>query len=186
MTAADARNIVLTGFMGTGKTTVGRLLAARLGYEFVDTDQVIVDRHVEIADIFRSSGENAFRDIERQLARELASRERLVISTGGRMMLDPDNVTALGRNGMIFCLVATPDEIFQRISNEPSSIERPLLAVADPRRRIAELLAERTPAYQRFVQVSTDGIDPDDVAAELALLVRAEACAVNPSVRRRA
>src|SRR5262245_20360797 len=115
MANGDARNIVLTGFMGTGKTTVGRLLAARLGYEFVDTDQVIFERDGEIADIFRTRGENAFREIERELARELASRERLVISTGGRMMLDPDNATAFGRNGMIFCLVATPDEIFERI-----------------------------------------------------------------------
>src|SRR6187399_1176730 len=98
MTTADGRNIVLTGFMGTGKTTVGRLLAARLGYEFVDTDEAIVERHGEIADIFRTRGEEAFRQIERQLAAELASRERLVISTGGRMMLDPDNVAALGRN----------------------------------------------------------------------------------------
>ena len=186
MTTADARNIVLTGFMGTGKTTVGRLLAARLGYEFVDTDQVIVERHGEIADIFRASGEDAFRGIERALALELASRERLVISTGGRMMLDPDNVAALGRNGMIVCLVATPDEIFTRISHDASAVERPLLAVADPRRRIAELLAERAPAYQRFVQVSTDGIDPDDVAAEVALLVRSGAPGVNRPARRRA
>src|SRR5262245_28128798 len=132
MATADTRNIVLTGFMGTGKTTVGRLLAARLGYEFVDTDQVIVARHGEIADIFRIRGEDAFRSIEGALATELASRERLVISTGGRMMLDPDNVAALGRNGLIFCLVAAPDEIFERISNDAPAVERPLLAVADP------------------------------------------------------
>jgi shikimate kinase len=170
MTAADTRNVVLTGFMGTGKTTVGRLLAARLGYEFVDTDEVIVERHGEIAEIFRTRGEEAFRQIERELAAELSSRERLVIATGGRMMLDPDNVDALGRNGRVFCLVATPDAILARINSDPSS--RPLLAVPDPRRRVVELLAERTPAYRRFTQISTDAIEPDDIAADLAQRVR--------------
>jgi shikimate kinase len=185
MSTADARNVVLTGFMGTGKTTVGRLLAARLGYDFVDTDQVIVERHGAIADIFRTRGEDAFRQIERELAAELAARERLVISTGGRMLLDADNVAVLSRSGRVFCLVATPDEIFDRISNDASAIERPLLAVPDPRQRIVELLAERSAAYRRFIQVSTDGIEPDDVAAELALLVRSDPCGVSPTVRRR-
>ncbi|MGH9134897.1 MAG: shikimate kinase, partial [Ilumatobacteraceae bacterium] len=107
MTASDSRNIVLTGFMGTGKTTVGRLLAEQLGFEFVDTDQVIEQRHGAIAEVFRVMGEDAFRRIERELAAELADRERLVISTGGRMMLDPQNVASLSRNGRVFCLVAT-------------------------------------------------------------------------------
>ena len=118
MTASDSRNIVLTGFMGTGKTTVGRLLAQQLGYEFVDTDRVIEERHGKIADLFRSVGEEGFRRIERDLATELADRERLVISTGGRMMLDPHNVASLSRNGRVFCLVATPDEIFDRVVND--------------------------------------------------------------------
>ncbi len=74
MPASDSRNIVLTGFMGTGKTTVGRLLAEQLGYEFVDTDVVIEERHGRIADLFRSIGEEAFRNIERELAAELAER----------------------------------------------------------------------------------------------------------------
>ena len=74
MTASDSRNIVLTGFMGTGKTTVGRLLAEQLGYEFVDTDRVIEERHGKIADVFRSVGEEGFRRIERELAAELADR----------------------------------------------------------------------------------------------------------------
>ena len=127
MAASDSRNIVLTGFMGTGKTTVGRLLAEQLGYEFVDTDVVIEQRHGKIADVFRSVGEEAFRNIERELAAELADRVRLVISTGGRMMLDPQNVANLSRNGRVFCLVATPDEIVDRVTNDPSPIERPLL-----------------------------------------------------------
>ena len=127
MTSPDSRNIVLTGFMGTGKTTVGRLLAQQLGYEFVDTDQIIEERHGKIGDLFRSAGEEAFRRIERELASELADRERLVIATGGRMMLDPQNVASLSRNGRVFCLVATPDEIFDRVVHDSSRVERPLL-----------------------------------------------------------
>ena len=174
MTRTDARNIVLTGFMGTGKTTVGRLLAEHLGYEFVDTDQLIEERHGKIPEIFRSRGEEAFRQIERELAAELATRDRLVISTGGRMMLDPHNVASLTRNGRVFCLVATPDEIFDRVTKDESATERPLLSVPDPRQRIVELLAERSPDYRRFAQLTTDTVDADAVAADLAVLARSD------------
>ena len=174
MTASDSRNIVLTGFMGTGKTTVGRLLADQLGYEFVDTDVVIEQRHGKIADVFRTQGEEAFRRIERELAAELADRVRLVISTGGRMMLDPQNVASLSRNGRVFCLVATPDEIFDRVTNDPSRVERPLLSVPDPRQRIVELLAERSPDYRRFAQLTTDAVSADAVASDLVALARSD------------
>ena len=174
MTAFDSRNIVLTGFMGTGKTTVGRLLAERLGYEFVDTDRLIEERHGKIGDLFRSVGEEGFRRIERDLATELADRERLVISTGGRMMLDPHNVASLSRNGRVFCLVATPDEIFDRVVNDDSKIERPLLSVPDPHRRIVELLAERSPDYRRFAQLTTDAVSADAVATDLVALTTSD------------
>ena len=98
-TPRDRRNVVLTGFMGTGKTTVGRLLADELGYEFVDTDELIEQRHGSIADLFATRGEEAFRELERDVAAELARRSGLVVSTGGRMMLDPANVRALSASG---------------------------------------------------------------------------------------
>ena len=82
-----------------------------------------------------------------------------MISTGGRLMLDPQNVANLSRNGRVFCLVATPDEIFDRVTNDESAIERPLLAVPDPRQRIVELLAERSPEYRRFAQLTTDTVE---------------------------
>jgi shikimate kinase len=161
-----SRNVVLTGFMGTGKTTVGRLLADLLGYEFVDTDEVIEQRHGPIATIFRERGEDAFRTIEREVAVELAGADRRVISTGGRMLLDPVISETLGDGARVFCLVASPDTIMARVlSNDVP--ERPLLAGPDPRSRIAELLAERAAGYSRFEQVSTESRTAADVAHDL-------------------
>ncbi len=85
------QNLVLTGFMGTGKTTVGRMLAEKLGMEFVDTDELIESRHGPIPRIFADRGESEFRAIEQEVARELGERSGLVIATGGRMVLDDDN-----------------------------------------------------------------------------------------------
>jgi shikimate kinase len=167
----SAPNIVLTGFMGTGKTTVGRILAHRLGYELVDTDVLIEARHGPIATIFRDRGEDAFRVIERELTAELADRTGLVVSTGGRLLLDPANASALGATGQVFCLVATADEILERVTSDPGRIERPLLAVADPGSRIRELLAERSDGYARFRQVPTGGRTPEAVAEEILVAI---------------
>lgn len=164
-------NIVLTGFMGTGKTTVGRVLAEKLGFEFVDTDAVIENRHGPIHEIFRNHGEPAFRAMERELTNELAERTELVIATGGRMMLDPANVAALSRNGRVFCLVATADEILERIAADAEGMERPLLAAQDRRSRIEHLLAERSEGYNKFTQLRTDGRTPEAIATEIATMV---------------
>jgi shikimate kinase len=161
------RNVVLTGFMGTGKTTVGRILAGMLGFEFVDTDELIERRHGRIDAIFRDHGESRFREIERELSLELAEGDGRVISTGGRLLLDPVNATALTTGNRVFCLVASPDVIAARVLTEGAPT-RPLLAGADPRARIAELLAERAPGYAGFEQVATDGRSPREVAADIA------------------
>ena len=170
----DTTNIVLTGFMGTGKSTVGRLLAARLGFEFVDTDEVIEQRHGPITTIFAEQGEDAFRSLERRLAAELGDRKRLVIATGGRMMLDEANIAALSRNGLVLCLVATPEQILERVMSDRSGIERPLLAVPDPRQRIIELLAERSSGYGRFAQLATGARSPEAIADDIAELARSD------------
>ena len=164
------RNLVLTGFMGTGKTTVGRVLADELEMEFVDTDELIEERHGPIARIFAEHGEAEFRAIESGVARELGERTGLVIATGGRMVLDPENLEALSKNGHIFCLVATPDEIHDRVVNDETPRDRPLLQVDDPHQRIIELMTERQGDYDRFQQVVTDGASPDEVADEIAEL----------------
>ena len=174
MSTRDRRNVVLTGFMGTGKTTVGRLLADDLDYELVDTDVLIEQRHGPIADIFATRGEAAFREIEREIAAELGCSSGLVVSTGGRMMLDPANVRALSANGRVFCLVATPEEVFSRVTNDPSPVERPLLTVPDPRQRIVELMAARDADYRRFPQLVTDARAPAAVALDLRAVVSAD------------
>jgi shikimate kinase len=158
-------NVVLTGFMGTGKTTVGRMLADLLGYEFVDTDELIVEQHGPIEAIFRERGEHAFRAIERDVAGELAGRDRLVISTGGRMMLDREIVSTLGAGARVFCLTASPETIAARVLNGPA---RPLLAGPDPLARIRALLAERAAGYAAFEQVPTDSLTPAEIAHLLA------------------
>lgn len=162
------RNVVLTGFMGTGKTTVGRLLADQLGYEFVDTDALIVARHGPIPEIFATAGEAAFREFERAVAAELAEGERRVISTGGRLLLDRRNAEVLGAAGRVFCLTAALDTILARVTAEGAIDERPLLAGAGVEDRIAALLAERADGYGRFEQVPTDRRTPADVAADIA------------------
>lgn len=157
--------------MGTGKTTVGRIVAERLGFDFVDTDALIEDRHGPIGDIFAEQGEAVFRAIERELATELGQRDGLVISTGGAMMLDGANVEAMERTGTICCLVADAEEIHRRVVADAGRVERPLLSVPDPRARIEELLAERANGYANFHQVETTGRSPEDLATEVAALL---------------
>jgi shikimate kinase len=165
----DRSNIVLTGFMGTGKSTVGRLFAKRTGRTFVDTDTLIEQRHGPIHQIFEQAGEEAFRQMERDVASELGSGSDLVIATGGRMMLEPSNIAALG-GGRIFTLVADVDEIYRRIVSS-SGPRRPLLEVDDPLGRIRALLAERRPGYELFTRIQSGGRTPSAVADEISELV---------------
>lgn len=160
------RNIVLTGFMATGKSSVGRALAARLGYEWVDTDALIESRHGPIGEIFRLQGEAAFRRFEAEVAEELGGRTGLVISTGGGLLLDPRNEERLGRSSRVFCLTAAPSEILRRIDAQ-SDVERPLLAGKDPEQRIAGKLAERAATYARFEQVATDARTVDEIVVDI-------------------
>ncbi|MGD8765520.1 MAG: 3-dehydroquinate synthase [Desulfobacteraceae bacterium] len=171
-------NIILTGFMATGKTTVGKLLADQLGYDFVDTDELIVERSGQsVAEIFREKGEAAFREMEAAIARELSEREGLVVSTGGRLMLDPVNAATLSKRGRVFCLVATPEEVLERASKD-RYVKRPLLEVPNPMQRIVELLQQREEDYGRFPQMVTSEKSPDEVTQNLIGIFQA-----NPNLR---
>jgi shikimate kinase/3-dehydroquinate synthase len=138
-------NITLIGFMGTGKTEVGRLVAQRLGMEFVDCDALIEKQTgLTVPEIFERSGEPRFRELERRAVARVSGRWGKVVATGGGAPKDPDNMAALKCAGIVACLTARPDVIWERTR---ASGERPMLAAPDPRARITELLEDRRACY---------------------------------------
>jgi shikimate kinase len=154
-----ARNIVLVGFMGAGKTTVGKRLAAKLGRTFVDMDQRIEEREGRsIAQIFAGDGEAYFRAAERDMVKALASQTGLVIAAGGGVVLDPDNLADFNRSGWVVCLAARPEVILRRVADEE---QRPLLA-GQKEARIREILEARRKLYEAIrnrIDTSEMGID---------------------------
>jgi shikimate kinase len=166
------RNLVLTGFMGTGKTTIGKMVAAELGWFFVDSDALIAKRFGPVEEIFDSHGEDHFRELERQIADELAEGSGQVIATGGALILDPKSSAVLNRTGRTFCLVARPETIFKRLGGNPGA-KRPLLVGDDPKGRIRDLLDERSDGYGAFPQFSTETSTMSNIASELAELISA-------------
>jgi len=159
------RNIVLTGFMGTGKTTVGQLLSERLDRVFIDIDTQI-EAHFDktIPEIFADEGEAAFRVAESQICAQLGQEQGMIISTGGGALVNPHNRAVLSDSGTLICLTATVDEILSRVE---SMANRPLLPGDrdEKRRRIRDLLYERRQAYAAIPQqIDTTGRDPAAIA----------------------
>ncbi|MEI6077578.1 MAG: shikimate kinase, partial [Verrucomicrobiota bacterium] len=148
-------NLALIGFMGTGKTTVGRIVAEHLRFDFLDTDELIQSRAGRsIADIFAQDGEPAFRALERQMVEELSTRTKTLISTGGGLPTNPENLARLKTFAVVICLWSSPEKIWERVKNQA---HRPLLHSADPQAKIRELLAAREPFYrQADVLINTD------------------------------
>ncbi len=139
------RNVVLFGFMGTGKTVVGREVSRKLRMQFTDMDDVIEEREgCAIAEIFATKGEQHFRSVESAVAEDLSSKEGLVIATGGGVVLNRRNVDSFQRSGTGICLTASPEVIYQRVKDES---HRPLLTTDDPLQRIRSLLEYRAPFY---------------------------------------
>lgn len=164
------RRLVLTGFMGTGKSSVGRLLARRLGWEFVDTDALIEARCGRtIPELFAEKGEVAFRAWEAAVAQELAQETGLVIATGGGMMLNETNAAALSHESLVICLTAAPETILARVQALPG--QRPLLNTADPLTRIRQLLEERATRYNRWPQVDTTSLSAEQVMEEIVRMM---------------
>lgn len=159
-------NLALIGFMGTGKSSVGRLVAEQLHFDYLDTDEMIQSRTGRtIVDIFEQDGEAAFRKLEQQIVRELAARKRTVISTGGGLPAVAANLAGLKAHALTVCLWASPEKIWERVRNQT---HRPLLSGPNPRLKIAELLAAREPFYRLAdVLINTDLRSAREVAQQV-------------------
>jgi shikimate kinase len=146
LSPSEPLRIFLVGLPGSGKTTVGRQLARRLGLPFEDSDHVIERRiGCSIRDYFEREGEAAFRDIEQAVIRELTQGPSGVLATGGGAVLRPANRQCLRDAGQVIYLRSTPEELFKRLRHDT---ERPLLQVADPLGRLRSLFEERDPLYR--------------------------------------
>ncbi len=153
--AGKRTNLFLTGMMGSGKSSLGKLVAVDLGYSFVDTDAVIQERcSMTVAEIFAGKGESFFREEEDKLLREVADRDQQVIATGGGMLLSAANREVAKRAGMVILLRASMEVLISRVGSDP---RRPLLGNHNPLTRLTEIYEERRQAYQEFpMQVFTD------------------------------
>jgi shikimate kinase len=169
------KNIILTGFMGVGKTSVGTGLARDLGFAFIDTDGLIeADQGRTIAAIFAENGEPYFRDVETRVIKGVLDRDRQVLSTGGGAVIREENREAFRAAGLTVCLTARPEVIYDRVRHER---HRPLLQVPDPPAKIRELLAERDRFYRQadFV-VDTSDKTIEQVIDEIKERVRYACC----------
>lgn len=165
------KNIVLTGFMGTGKSTIGKELSKMLQMKLVDIDAEIEKaQKMKINDIFRIYGEQYFRDIETAMIKKLSKRKNIIISTGGGAVLRDENMEALKENGIIFCLNASTETIMERTCR---SEDRPLLKVENPREKISEMLSCRRPFYEKAgIMVDTDRKSPLEIVEEIMEIIR--------------
>jgi shikimate kinase len=149
-------NIFLVGPMGAGKTTIGRQLAAAVGYEFEDSDHEIQRRTgVDIPTIFSYEGEPGFRQREAQVIDDLSQREGLVLATGGGVVLRPENRQHLAARGLVVYLYCSPEQQYARTARDRN---RPLLQTEDPLQRLKALMQERDPLYRQVADlvVSTE------------------------------
>ena len=167
------KNIVITGFMGTGKTAVGRAVARLLGREFVDIDERIEkEAGASVQQIFVREGQETFRGMERDVCRELSERQDLVIATGGGTLIDQENRELMMKSGIVICLLASTEEIMNRLTGTGVS-KRPLLEGSDLRGTIETLLQERREIYHSFPwQVDTTNMTVEEVAKRVIEISR--------------
>ena len=165
-TPQPMHNIVLIGFMGCGKSTIGRELNKNLGYHLLDTDHVITQQTGKtIPEIFKQDGEDSFRQLETQLLENLIIQETShhIISTGGGMITRPDNLPLLRQLGFVVWLSCTPEDIFTRTSRNSN---RPLLQCDDPMAVITSLLKERSPLYEQtaHLKINTSDLEFSEIS----------------------
>jgi shikimate kinase len=166
-----AQNIILVGPMGAGKTTIGKQLARQLGRKFYDSDHVIEERTgANIPLIFELEGEEGFRQREKTIIAELTRKQNIVLSTGGGAILDPENRNQLSCQGFVIYLSAPLEQLIHRTSKDR---HRPLLQTADPRKKLAELLAIRDPLYRQVADeiLETDSSPVHSVVKRLVRLI---------------
>ena len=161
-------SIALIGFMGTGKTAVGKLLAEKLDKEFIGLDTLIEKKTGKsIPEIFRQDGEIRFRELEIEVTREVADRKNAVIDCGGGIILNKINIDRLKGSCVIVCLTASPAVILKRTSGDKDG--RPLLSVTEQARQIKELLKFRRPFYERAadITINTSRMSTDSVVGRI-------------------
>jgi shikimate kinase len=160
-------NIALIGFMGTGKSAAGRILAEKLNKKFIEMDSLIEQRAGRfVAEIFQQDGEVAFRELEIEITKEISQNGNQVIACGGGVVLNKINIDRLAKDSVIVYLTALPGVILKRLAD---GSERPLLNVADPAQAIEELLRFREPFYGQAAdfKVDTSKMDVNSVAEEI-------------------
>jgi len=169
------KNIILTGFMGVGKTSVGTRLAMDLGYTFVDTDKLIEhDQNMTINAIFAKFGEPYFREVESKIIQQVMQGENQVVSTGGGAVLWDMNREAFKKAGFVVCLTARPGVIFERIKHES---HRPLLQTPDPQEKIRELLDNREKFYaQADITIDTSDKSVDQIISDIKVRIKHAYC----------
>jgi len=165
------KNIVLTGFMGTGKTTIGKELSRMLHMRLVDIDaEIEKSQKMKINDIFRIHGEQYFRGIETDMIKQFSRGKNIIISTGGGAVLRDENMEALNENGIVFCLNASTETIMERTAR---SEDRPLLKVENPKEKISEMLSLRRPFYEKAgIMIETDCKTPLEIVEEIVEIIR--------------
>jgi shikimate kinase len=166
-------NIYLVGFMGTGKTEVGKELAKKKKLQFVDLDELIeLKQKRAISDIFAKDGEPYFRKVEKRVLKEVSKEKKFVVACGGGIVLDKDNIKIMKDAGLIICLTASPAVILERTS---AYRHRPLLNVSNPRKQIELLLKFRAPYYaQADKTIDTSRISIREVVDKIIKLIREE------------
>jgi shikimate kinase/3-dehydroquinate synthase len=166
-------NLIITGFSGTGKSLVAKEVARRLNWDFLDTDvEIVKQTRKPIAEIFRQDGESKFRELEWETIRKACQQRQTIIAIGGGAIVDPQNYELLAKTGLIVCLEAKPETIYERLFQKavhsPETEVRPLLATDNPLEHIRQLKASRQPSYAKADwAIHTDGLSVSEVAEEM-------------------
>ncbi len=171
MNIKNNNNIYLVGFMGSGKTAVGEILAEKLSREFIEMDEIIEQKEgKKIADIFAEEGEQHFRDLETTLLKELSEKNNLIVSCGGGLVCNSENLKILKNTGITISLFASAPEIHRRTKNQT---HRPILNVENPLKKINDLLVKRAPYYdQADYKIDTENITPEKVAVKIVEVLK--------------